>query len=174
VTSCIFEFLLNIPLEQRLLQKKSITIMSGSMQSNVGNRQVYNDGDQRYVFFDVYISSIPTSHLLRPSNASEEQERYNVGSERAHIDLDSKLVCHHLSLKLYLMQNILFTRDERTLSNRLAAASQAEREPEKPSLSQVDPTLPARNHGNDPSRGAEIDKQLMEEEKEELERKGRA
>ncbi|KAG5926336.1 hypothetical protein E4U42_003401 [Claviceps africana] len=37
-----------------------------------------------------------------------------------------------------------------------------------------DPTLPARMHGNQPSRGAEIDAQIAAEEEEELKRKGKA
>lgn len=37
-----------------------------------------------------------------------------------------------------------------------------------------DPTAPARMHGNEPSRGAKIDARIMQEEQEELERKGKA
>ena len=37
-----------------------------------------------------------------------------------------------------------------------------------------DPTLPAKMHGNKPSRGAEIDAEIQAEEEEELKRKGRA
>lgn len=37
-----------------------------------------------------------------------------------------------------------------------------------------DPTAPARSHGNEPSRGAKIDAQILQEEQEELERKGKA
>ena len=37
-----------------------------------------------------------------------------------------------------------------------------------------DPTLPARMHGNEPSRGAKIDAQIQAEEEEELRRKGKA
>jgi hypothetical protein len=37
-----------------------------------------------------------------------------------------------------------------------------------------DPTLPAKMHGNEPSRGAKIDAELQAEEEEELRRKGKA
>ncbi|KAG6121189.1 hypothetical protein E4U13_005249 [Claviceps humidiphila] len=37
-----------------------------------------------------------------------------------------------------------------------------------------DPTLPAKMHGNKPSRGAEIDAQIAAEEEEELKQKGKA
>jgi hypothetical protein len=39
---------------------------------------------------------------------------------------------------------------------------------------QQDATLPARSHGNEPSKGAKIDQMLKEEEEEELRRKGKA
>jgi hypothetical protein len=62
------------------------------------------------------------------------------------------------------------TEDERSIANRLNAA-----EPQNDSTSgkdlseedkaaQQDPTLPARMHGNEPSRGAKIDKEIEDEE----------
>ena len=36
-----------------------------------------------------------------------------------------------------------------------------------------DPTAAARRHGNDPSRGAEIDKEIQDEEEDYLKRKGK-
>jgi hypothetical protein len=39
---------------------------------------------------------------------------------------------------------------------------------------QKDATLPARAHGNEPSKGAKIDQELREEEEAELKRKGKA
>lgn len=39
---------------------------------------------------------------------------------------------------------------------------------------QQDATLPARAHGNEPSKGAKIDQQIREEEEAELKRKGKA
>lgn len=37
-----------------------------------------------------------------------------------------------------------------------------------------DPTLPARSHGNEPSKGAKIDAEIAEEEQEMLKKKGAA
>jgi len=74
--------------------------------------------------------------------------------------------------------DVLDKKDQRTNANRLAAASDANRmsddtpaDPEA-AASQVDPTLPAKIHGNDPSRGAEIDKEIQQEEEELLKKKG--
>jgi hypothetical protein len=40
-------------------------------------------------------------------------------------------------------------------------------------LLEKDATLPARAHGNEPSRGAEIDQQLREEDEQYLKQKGK-
>lgn len=50
-------------------------------------------------------------------------------------------------------------------------AEEAQREKEK---ANVDPTAAARDHGNRPSRGAEIDKQLQEDDQLRLQEKGQA
>ncbi|KAJ9602719.1 hypothetical protein H2200_012913 [Cladophialophora chaetospira] len=63
-------------------------------------------------------------------------------------------------------------KDERSIANRLATA-----EPQNDSTSgknldkeqiagQEDPTAPAKMHGNEPSKGAKIDKELQDEEAE--------
>ncbi|EEU46951.1 uncharacterized protein NECHADRAFT_35755 [Fusarium vanettenii 77-13-4] len=113
--------------------------MSGN--SNVGNRGVYEAGDQR--------------------NAPESEnthERFNEGVENSHLSLDSK--------------------DERSIANRLAAEEQQKREEADDDIEtqrlKEDPTLPARAHGNEPSRGAKIDAQIQAQEEEELKRKGKA
>ncbi|KAG6003342.1 hypothetical protein E4U21_002119 [Claviceps maximensis] len=67
-------------------------------------------------------------------------------------------------------------KDERSIANRLAAEErqgEPQDDPETAALKQ-DPTLPARMHGNEPSRGAKIDAQIAAEEEEELKRKGKA
>ncbi|KAG6017817.1 hypothetical protein E4U43_008636 [Claviceps pusilla] len=82
--------------------------------------------------------------------------------------------------------------DERSIANRLAAeevciptldllrqltAGQMQGEPQddaETAALKKDPTLPARMHGNEPSRGAKIDAQIAAEEEEELKRKGKA
>jgi hypothetical protein len=71
------------------------------------------------------------------------------------------------------------TEDERTIANKLASAEKAEQESDAPKSEQAaqiaeDATLPAKSHGNEPSRGAKIDQELREEEEAELKRKGKA
>jgi nitrogen fixation protein FixH len=104
---------------------------STSGQSNVGNRQLYEAGDQR-------------------NPRRDERE--------SHQSLDSK--------------------DEQTIANKLAKEAVREKEGEQDSVEtqrvKQDPTLPARAHGNEPSRGAKIDAQLQAEEEEYLQNKGRA
>ncbi|KAL2023576.1 hypothetical protein VTK56DRAFT_2184 [Thermocarpiscus australiensis] len=109
--------------------------MSGN--SNVGNRQVYEAGDQRN------------------PKASEvgSGTRYHEGTANAHLQNDSK--------------------DQRSLSNRAAAEkSSVPQESQEASLHKKDPTLPAKVHGNEPSKGAQIDAELQAEEEELLKKKG--
>ncbi|ROV98668.1 hypothetical protein VMCG_06735 [Cytospora schulzeri] len=65
-------------------------------------------------------------------------------------------------------------KDERSIANRLAAA-QDQNDPsdgsgkdktEEQIAGEHDPTLPARMHGNEPSKGAKIDKRIEDEEAE--------
>ena len=62
------------------------------------------------------------------------------------------------------------TEDERSIANRLAKETeQGEPEDEKSreaELGKIDPTLPAKSHGNQPSKGALIDKEIQDEEAE--------
>ncbi|KAH6888002.1 hypothetical protein B0T10DRAFT_489283 [Thelonectria olida] len=112
--------------------------MSGN--SSVGNRGVYEAGDQRNI----------------KESEKETPERFEEGKENSHILTDSK--------------------DERTIANRLAAAErQSEPEEDKETkLAKEDPTLPAKMHGNEPSKGAKVDADLQAEEEEYLKRKGKA
>ncbi|KAJ2984288.1 hypothetical protein NQ176_g50 [Zarea fungicola] len=82
-------------------------------------------------------------------------ERFEEGKENSHSQLDPK--------------------DQRSIANRLAAESAARAEGEDPETAKMkeDPTAPARDHGNEPSKGAKIDAQLQAEEQIELERKGK-
>ncbi|KAK4125314.1 hypothetical protein N657DRAFT_644179 [Parathielavia appendiculata] len=110
-------------------------IMSG--QSNVGNSQVYEAGDQRN------------------PKASEmgSGTRYHEGTAHAHKSNDSK--------------------DQRSLANRAAAEKSSEaEESQETALHKKDPTLPANQHGNKPSRGADIDAELQAEDKAILNKKG--
>lgn len=70
------------------------------------------------------------------------------------------------------------TEDERSIANKLEREAKREKEGEEMSLEdrqrEQDATLPARAHGNEPSKGAKIDQQIREEEEAELKRKGKA
>ncbi|KIY73906.1 hypothetical protein CYLTODRAFT_341053 [Cylindrobasidium torrendii FP15055 ss-10] len=67
--------------------------------------------------------------------------------------------------------DLLDSKDQRSIGNKLNIASQQEHQDEEPSLSQRDPTAPAKAHGNEPSRGAKIDAELKAEEEELLKKK---
>ncbi|EGN93711.1 hypothetical protein SERLA73DRAFT_189445 [Serpula lacrymans var. lacrymans S7.3] len=81
-------------------------------------------------------------------------KKYDEGQGNAHHDLDSK--------------------DERSIGNRLAAASKHSRDTSTGDApdSSTDPLAPARAHGNEPSRGAQVDAELQREDEEEMQRKG--
>jgi hypothetical protein len=70
-----------------------------------------------------------------------------------------------------------FAEDERSIKNKLAREEKRENEKDDVSLDEQrrkqDATLPARAHGNEPSKGAKIDQEIREEEEEELRRKGK-
>ncbi|KAJ9133499.1 hypothetical protein NKR19_g9022 [Coniochaeta hoffmannii] len=112
--------------------------MSGN--SNVGNSQVYEAGDQRNA----------------PRSEQNQAERFHEGNTHAHSATDSK--------------------DQRSIANRLAAEEKKEsqRDSGEQGLNKKDPTAPAIAHGNKPSRGAEIDKELQEEDEAILRKKGDA
>ncbi|MCJ1369075.1 hypothetical protein MMC20_000283 [Loxospora ochrophaea] len=86
----------------------------------------------------------------------QEADRYHEGKINSHQANDSK--------------------DERSIANKLAREEKRTKEPEPISKeaaeSQKDPTLPARNHGNEPSKGAKIDAEIQAEEEEMLKKKG--
>ncbi|KAI0447291.1 hypothetical protein F4803DRAFT_364838 [Xylaria telfairii] len=83
-------------------------------------------------------------------------ERYEEGVENSHLPNDSK--------------------DERSIANRLANEELNRKEEDDPETAALkkDPTLPAKLHGNEPSKGAKIDSDLQAEEEEYLRRKGKA
>ncbi|CZT24987.1 uncharacterized protein RCC_10716 [Ramularia collo-cygni] len=118
--------------------------MSGT--SNVGNSQVYEAGDQR-------------NESDAVKQQKKEEERFHEGKENSHAANDPK--------------------DERSIANRLAHAEKdgldnesGKNLSEDDKLAQQDATAPAKAHGNKPSKGAEIDQQLREEEEELLKKKG--
>ncbi|KAF6234074.1 hypothetical protein HO173_007904 [Letharia columbiana] len=83
-------------------------------------------------------------------------DRYHEGQPNSHKANDSK--------------------DERSIANKLAREGKRQNEPEEISKEAAeykkDPTLPAKNHGNEPSKGAKIDAEIQQEEEEMLKKKG--
>ncbi|KIW94215.1 uncharacterized protein Z519_05531 [Cladophialophora bantiana CBS 173.52] len=72
---------------------------------------------------------------------------------------------------------LLTSEDNRTIANRLAASgpqntqsnvsdnsSSGKPKSAETRAGEVDPTAPAKMHGNEPSRGAQVDKELRDEE----------
>lgn len=90
-----------------------------------------------------------------PDDETNQPDRFHEGKEHSHKALDSK--------------------DERSIANKLAREGKRSQEDEPKSeetkLLQEDPTLPAKSHGNKPSRGAEIDAEIKAEEEEMLKKK---
>ncbi|CAL1695343.1 unnamed protein product [Somion occarium] len=110
------------------------------MNSNTGNQQTYEAGDQR---------------TWKEENRGDVEDsiRFNEGQPNAHSNVDFK--------------------DNRSLSNRLAATEKEEREEEARDVRAADPLAPARAHGNEPSRGAKIDAELQRADEETLRNKGK-
>ncbi|MCJ1283267.1 hypothetical protein MMC26_002595 [Xylographa opegraphella] len=112
--------------------------------SSVGQSSVYEAGDQRNV----------------KNSEIETADRYNEGKENSHKSNDSRT-----------------PEDERSIANRLAneeKKSDGDGDSKETEMLKKDPTLPARSHGNEPSKGAKIDAELQAEEEEYLKRKGKA
>lgn len=93
-----------------------------------------------------------------PDSEKNQAQPYHEGQKNAHQPNDSK--------------------DQRSIANRLAAAgpqndtSSGQTETKK--ANEIDPTLPAKLHGNEPSRGAKVDKEIQDEEAEILAKKNAA
>ncbi|GFZ51077.1 hypothetical protein JCM24511_08835 [Saitozyma sp. JCM 24511] len=72
----------------------------------------------------------------------------------------------------------LDVKDERSIANVIADAERVEAKEkaaeERKAELQHDPTLAARSHGNEPSRGAKKDLELVQDEEEELRKKEEA
>lgn len=66
---------------------------SGAMQSKVGNPQVYNDGDQRYVrhSWQEHTRQVLSSSIHRP-HGTEAPPRYEAGQQHAHNIFDPQSV----------------------------------------------------------------------------------
>ncbi|KAJ5496660.1 hypothetical protein N7463_008647 [Penicillium fimorum] len=115
--------------------------MSG--QSSVGNRGVYEAGDQR---------NVPVSEL-------QERARYAESMPHSHKNLDSK-DGRSIANKLASQEN---KPDSSTHNDEYNAEAE---------LSKQDPTKPAKSHGNAPSKGAKIDAELQADDEQRLREKG--
>ncbi|KAK9773386.1 hypothetical protein AB5N19_02470 [Seiridium cardinale] len=90
-----------------------------------------------------------------PQSELNNATRFEEGKENSHQANDSK--------------------DERSIANRLAAEeSKTDEDSPQTKALKEDPTLPAKLHGNEPSKGAKIDAEIQQEEEEYLKRKGKA
>jgi hypothetical protein len=113
-----------------------------------------------------------------------EAERFKEGKANSHLANDSStllsptLSCpHHPIMQvLFHADAKCFPEDERTIANKLAREEKREKEADlddpETAASKKDSTLPAKNHGNEPSKGAKIDQELKEEEEAILKKKG--
>ncbi|PCH34337.1 hypothetical protein WOLCODRAFT_130330 [Wolfiporia cocos MD-104 SS10] len=100
---------------------------SGAMQSNIGNPQVYNDGDQR-------------------PHGEERPASFEAGQPNSH--------------------DIHDPRDDQTLNNRRKREEKQEREADRQAESKTvtNPLEPAERQGHEPSRGAQVDAELQQED----------
>jgi len=109
---------------------------------SVGAPNIYAAGDQR--------------NPSKEEAKAQAPDRFQEGKAGSHVANDSK--------------------DERSIANKLARESQRKKESEQDDLetraSKQDSTLPAKLHGNEPSKGAKIDQELKEEEEAILAKKG--
>lgn len=162
------------------------------MMSKVGNPQIYEDHEQRYVPPQPSISNIPTDTLephCAGGHRTSKQTDHNLPKKHVpdqwHIDIDQLCVsvssrsvaCARTDLSVLLCDD----RNEREIGERMAEAHQRSREMAhgqgtmSPGADpKVDPLGPATFHGNEPSMGAKIDAEIMAEEREELKRKHKA
>ncbi|KAJ6037065.1 hypothetical protein N7540_001344 [Penicillium herquei] len=116
--------------------------MSG--QSSVGNRGIYEAGDQR---------NVPQSEIT-------EAQRYKEGQPGSHKNLDSKD-------QRSIANKLASQGGKGDSSHHQHSSFNQEAE-----LSKQDPTKPAKVHGNAPSKGAKIDAELKAADEERLREKG--
>ncbi|EKD21726.1 hypothetical protein MBM_00839 [Drepanopeziza brunnea f. sp. 'multigermtubi' MB_m1] len=137
--------------------------------SNVGQASVYEDGDQK---------NVPKSQIEQ----EKKDNRFHEGKENSHKALDSKderSIANKLAREEKVGQPSPRDRWHRKKqvdgdANDMQRQAEEEEESEETKALKKDPTLPAKMHGNEPSKGAKIDAQIQKEEEEELKRKGKA
>ncbi|KAE8350683.1 hypothetical protein BDV28DRAFT_150704 [Aspergillus coremiiformis] len=132
--------------------------MSSAGQSSVGRGGLYEAGDQRNV----------------PQSVANQRERYNEGERHSHKNLDSRMSWCLTSLCASTAE------DERSIANKLAARAKQpdpshhhnnDVDPEA-EISKKNPTKLAQLHGNEPSKGAKIDRELQLDDEKRLKEKG--
>ncbi|KAJ3575340.1 hypothetical protein NP233_g1154 [Leucocoprinus birnbaumii] len=107
-----------------------------------------NTGDQRV--YEAQDQRPPK--LTGPQKGEyERRERFEHGPGPIHHNLDSK--------------------DQRTIANRLSAEEKREHQLDESRQTVKNPLKPAEDHGNKPSRGAQIDAELQKEDEEMLRKK---
>ncbi|KAI0756219.1 hypothetical protein C8Q80DRAFT_1091674 [Daedaleopsis nitida] len=116
--------------------------MSGAMMSNVGNSQIYEDGDQRLSAAD------------QKAETQRQKAELSEGQQNAHDIHDPK---DNRNLHVRAQQEAVQERQE----------ERADR-----AKTVTNPLEPAQRHGNKPSRGAEIDAELQREDEDALAKKG--
>ncbi|RPB18278.1 hypothetical protein L211DRAFT_797638 [Terfezia boudieri ATCC MYA-4762] len=109
---------------------------SGAMQSQVGNPQVYEDSDQK------------TSKKTKSPDQLVHEVHKEMGGDPA--------------------QDLFDLKDQRSNAKRLAAAEKRMHEQERVGKYNEpdDPRMPAWRNGHEPSKGAKLDAQIMQEERE--------
>lgn len=137
------------------------------MSSNVGSSGVYEAGDQRNP----------------PDSEKDNATRHEEGKDNSHKLNDPSKSTSYLFVSFTMLRvstNETSIEDEKSIKNRLDAAedqnddntgSSGKKLTVEDKLAQEDPTAPAKLHGNEPSRGAKIDAQILDEEEEILRRK---
>ncbi|KAI0800523.1 hypothetical protein C8Q74DRAFT_421644 [Fomes fomentarius] len=110
--------------------------MSGAMQSNVGNPQVYEDGDQRLSAAD------------QRAQMQRQKAELSEGQTNAHDIHDPK---DNRKLQVRVKQE---------------AAEERQEERQERSKTVSNSLEPAQRQGHEPSRGAQIDAELQREDEE--------
>ncbi|GJE85752.1 hypothetical protein PsYK624_018310 [Phanerochaete sordida] len=112
------------------------------------------------------------------NSSTGNAQTYEAGDQRNAHDAPSK----HMTSVPRGAHNLNDPKDERSLRNRLQAEHELNQQDKVEMNNEVppqtgdpyngDPTAHAKQHGNKPSRGAEIDKQLQEDDELRLQEKG--
>ncbi|KAL6858089.1 hypothetical protein ACO1O0_005541 [Amphichorda felina] len=106
-----------------------------------------------------------------------QQAVYEAGDQRNYKESERKAMeSHPYAEGKENSHNNLDSKDERSIANKLAAEERNEgpKDDFETAMSKKDPTLPAKMHGNSPSKGAKIDAELQAEDEQRLsEKKGK-